>query len=40
MLHLDHIAFNACRDERGVGHHTLRALAMLGTPADGHPALR
>jgi integrase/recombinase XerD len=28
MPHLDHTAFvNACRDERGVGHHTLRAYA-------------
>jgi len=26
MPHLNHTAFvNACRDERGVGHHTLRA---------------
>lgn len=29
MPHLDHTAFvNACRDERGVGHHTLRAYAQ------------
>ncbi|WP_243613858.1 tyrosine-type recombinase/integrase [Shimia aestuarii] len=29
MPHLDHRAFiNACRDERGVGHHTLRAYAQ------------
>ncbi|MEC7760880.1 MAG: site-specific integrase [Pseudomonadota bacterium] len=29
MPHLDHTAFvNACRDERGVGHHTLRASAQ------------
>lgn len=29
MPHLDHTAFvNACRDELGVGHHTLRAYAQ------------
>ena len=29
MPHLDHTAFvNACRDERGVSHHTLRAYAQ------------
>jgi len=29
MSHLDHTAFvTACRDERGVGHHTLRAYAQ------------
>ena len=29
MRHLAHTAFvNACRDERGVGHHTLRAYAQ------------
>ena len=29
MGHLNHKAFvNACRDERGVGHHTLRAYAQ------------
>ena len=29
MPHLDHTAFvNSCRDERGVGHHTLRAYAQ------------
>ncbi|MDF3416357.1 tyrosine-type recombinase/integrase [Sulfitobacter sp. M57] len=29
MPHLDHTAFvHACRDERGVGHHTLRAYAQ------------
>lgn len=29
MPHFDHTAFiNACRDERGVGHHTLRAYAQ------------
>jgi integrase/recombinase XerD len=29
MPHLTHTAFvNACRDERGVGHHTLRAYAQ------------
>ena len=29
MRHLNHTAFvNACRDERGVGHHTLRAYAQ------------
>lgn len=29
MRHLNHNAFvNACRDERGVGHHTLRAYAQ------------
>lgn len=29
MPHLDHTAsVNACRDERGVGHHTLRAYAQ------------
>lgn len=29
MPHLDHTTFvNSCRDERGVGHHTLRAYAQ------------
>ncbi|GKY88122.1 site-specific integrase [Sinisalibacter aestuarii] len=29
MPHLNHNAFvNACRDERGVGHHTLRAYSQ------------
>ena len=38
MNHLDHTAFIiACRDERGVGHHTLRTRAPLhASPKPGN----
>ena len=40
MPSLDHTAFiNACRDERGVGHHTLRAYAQDYTITQDRPQL-